>query len=143
MSSVRSHVRIGVAADVVWRALCDTPVERYHPLATASSRSGDGSILRVVFSAAVEGEARGFTVYGKVVERDDEIRRLRVDTFAAQGPQHDLLRPAAGGDTIYDVLDDGDGCILVMSITDLASNHADQAIVAGYVEGLKGYCENA
>jgi hypothetical protein len=143
MSSVRSHIRIDAPSDTVWVALRDVPPEEYNPLVQSSGRSHDRTILRIDFVVHIDGQEMPSTAHNKIVECDDDLRRLRHDSFAATGP-YNFLRPMAGGDWIFDVVEDGDGCIFISSVTDMPANRvaAVQAFFDGYTTGLKRFCES-
>lgn len=140
--SVRSVVRIATSPALVWETLNEAPPEIYHPLVTASALSEDGAILRVDTEADVQGVTVAVVHHFKIVERDHQLRRLRYDAFASQGGD-DFLRPTSGGDWVFDVLEAGDACVLVVSVIDVPDNEVDvrQRSCDGYTDGLRHVCE--
>ena len=126
----------------MWETLNDAPPEIYHPLVTSSALSEDGAILRLDTEAKVRGETVAVIHHFKIVERDDQLHRLRYDAFASQNGD-DFLRPTSGGYWIFDVLEAGEGCLLVVSVIDVPDDEVEtrQATCDGYTNGLRHLCE--
>jgi hypothetical protein len=149
LPSVRCHVRIDAPAAAVWPVLRDVGSEQFDPLIAASRRSKDGSIISEEMilpnsTPDVHGEQLVFTAYFKRVECDDELRRIRLDAFAATGT-YDLPRPIVGEDWFFDVLEDDTGCVVVASLAGVPAHRigAQTAALESRLSGLKSFCERA
>jgi hypothetical protein len=127
---------------LVWETLNEAPPEIYHPLVRSSALSEDGAILRLDTEAKVQNETVAVIHHFKIVERDDQLRRLRYDAFASQDGD-DFLRPTSGGYWIFDVLEANDACVLMVSVIDVPDNEVEtrQASCDGYTDGLRQLCE--
>jgi hypothetical protein len=149
LPSVRCHVRVEAPASAVWPVLRDVSSAQFDPLISASRRSKDGSIISEEMilpnsTPDVHGDTLVFTAYFKRIECDDELRRMRLDAFAAAGT-YDLPRPIVGEDWFFDVLDDGDGCVVVASLASVPVHRiaAQTAALQSRLDGLKTFCERA
>jgi carbon monoxide dehydrogenase subunit G len=97
MATIRHHARIHADTDKVWALLADTgSIGDWFPGIDESSQEGD---VRTIKMGPME-------VKEQIVTNDDALRRL----------QYTVIDPPMGAHlATVDVIDDGEGCLLVYS----------------------------
>mgnify|MGYP000117793711 CR=1 FL=1 len=128
MASLRTHARIARPADEVWKVVSDA--------------AGISGWFPGIEQATVEGGTRtctlagGMTLVEDVVTVDDELRRFQYRITDGIPVEHHL--------GTVDVLDDGDGALVVYSTEVTPDSLADlmRPAIEGGVQGLKAKLES-
>lgn len=127
MATIRKHVRIAKPADEVWKVVGDAGgIHDWFPPIVKSSVSGN--------TRTVELDG-GPTLTEEIVTNDGELRRFQYRITDGMPVEFHL--------GTVDVLDDGDGSLVVYSTEvtpDDLGSIMDGAIAAG-IQGLKEHCE--
>ena len=102
MASARAHARIARSADEVWKVAGDPDSITLWMQGVASSSTDANGLRTVVVSGGLE-------VKEQIRVRDDKLRRLQYSLV--EGPM-----PLDDHRATIDVLEDGDGAIVVYSV---------------------------
>lgn len=128
MASLRTHARIARPADEVWKVVSDA--------------AGISAWFPGIEQATVDNGTRtctlagGMTLVEDVVTVDDELRRFQYRITDGMPVEHHL--------GTVDVLDDGDGALVVYSTEVTSDSLADlmRPAIEGGVKGLKAKLES-
>ena len=129
MASLRSHARIARPADEVWKVVSDAAgISAWVPgIEQATAANGKRSCTL----------AGGMALEEDVVTVDDELRRFQYRITDGMPVEHHL--------GTVDVLEDGDGALVVYSTEITPDSLADlmRPAIEGGVQGLKAHLESA
>jgi carbon monoxide dehydrogenase subunit G len=148
MRSLRNHVRIARPAEEVWNAVRDgAAIEVWMPGVTKASVAGGMRHVEFV---------NGFAFEEVIVNCDDQLRRFQYQVVSmAVDPEVRAELEEAGvavdeittapndGVHTIDVIEDGDGALVIYSLEKIADDHVEyiSQANAGAVQGLKAYLE--
>ncbi len=127
MATIRKHVRINRPADDVWKVVSDAGNMAWFPGVDACTLTG--TTRSVTFHPGIE-------VQEEIITNDDELRRLQYRIVGGAMPVEFHLGTV-------DVLEDGDGSLLIYS-TDVQPDGLAKpmrASLGAAVEGLKTHLE--
>jgi len=127
MATIRHHARIAAPPEQVWATVSDPAgiADWFPGLGTVGF---DGSVRTI--------DMGGLTIREEVVTNDDDLRRFQYRITEAPMPTEYHL-------ATIDVLDDGDGSLVVYSCEILPDELKEilDPTLAGALEGLQRYCE--
>jgi uncharacterized protein YndB with AHSA1/START domain len=127
MATIRHHARIAAPPERVWAAVSDPAgiAEWFPGLGTVTF---DGSVRTI--------DMGGLTIKEEIVTNDDDLRRFQYRITEAPMPTEYHL-------ATIDVLDDGDGSLVVYSCEILPGELKEilDPTLAGALEGLRRHCE--
>lgn len=127
MASVRTHIRIDRPAEQVWNVVSDVgAIADWFPMIESSSASGSTRTCTMAGGGELEEE---------IVTNDSELRRLQYHITEGVPLEYHLAT--------VDVLDDGDGALVIYSAD---VQPAEAAVLMGPtfesgLEGLKAHLE--
>lgn len=129
MGTIRQHAHIDRHADDVWKAVSDwETVSRWFPMIVESSIQDDGLRNCVL--------ANGAALQEQLVTSDDDLRRFQYTIVSGDLPVESHL-------ATIDVLEDGDGCLVLYSVELDPDDLAEQftPAVRDAVDGLKQHLD--
>jgi hypothetical protein len=124
MATIRHHARTSASADDVWKLVTDTGDITWMPGVDSSSQEGD---VRTVSLGAM-------TVKEQIITNDEALRRV----------QYRIIEPPMESHlTTVDVIDEGDGCLVVIScdVTPDEMHALLDPTYSGTVEAIKQHAE--